>query len=497
MDIKNYIYITAVSRGISILEEYIKHNNNHVMYILLLSVSVYLIYILYENIKSIDFINHNNNESSIIISSHRKKGNNSILSNDTEYITLYSKYFRSISHYILNNNDIKINHLIEKNSIENTLYKNIEYILLPDIGNKILICKKRNIYFEIINNKILENNQYIILTSYKLTIPTLNKVNIIKKFLDECEMMYNTHSNKNKQQTIFEYIDNYINQDEYNIELMFYEHPFISNKILGKNIFYDELPQLISYIEQFIPENYEINKAKYANMGTPYKASILLHGPPGCGKSSTIKGILNKTGRHGLIVQWSKLKTCREFCSLFRNPVINGTKYNLSEICYIFEDFDANANNIIKTRIELKQNYIVNNNEQDIKKIVESIKENNKIDKIDLLTLDCILNVLDGILELDNAMIIFTTNIPLVNIDPAFIRAGRIDFKLHLTYCSVNTICKIIQLKFGNIDNPIDKGKIKLLIDNILLPCDVQNICFKHNNITDCVDELLQLQNKK
>jgi hypothetical protein len=273
--------------------------------------------------------------------------------------------------------------------MENTIHRNVEYILLPDFGNKITICKKHNIHFEILTNLVTENGQFITLNSYKISIPSPNKTAILKLFLDECEIAYNMRSNKNKQQTVFEYIDSYMNEDDSTIEMSFYEHPFISNKILGKNVFYDELPKLLDYIDQFTPEKCEQNRQKYAQMGTPFKASLLLYGNPGCGKSSTIKGILNKTGRHGVIVQWSKLKTCREFCSLFRNPIINGQKYNLSELCYIFEDFDANQNNIVKTRMGLKKQELPKmgdsgDPEIDMRKMLETIKENNKIEKIDV-----------------------------------------------------------------------------------------------------------------
>jgi hypothetical protein len=423
---------------------------------------------------------------------------------DGEYVTLYSKYFRALSHHIMNVPGI--NALIETNSTENGQYRNVEYILLPDIGKKILICKKRNIYFEIINNEIFENNKYITLQSYKVSIPSPNKIEVIKRFLDDCEIVYNGRTNKNKEQTIFEYIDNYINEDDSTIELMFHEHAFVSNKILGKNVFYDELSALISYIEKFVPENYEENRAKYANMGSPYKATILLHGPPGCGKTSTIKGILNRTGRHGLVVQWSKMKTCREFCSLFRNPIINGQKYGLSEVCYIFEDFDANVNNVVKMRSELslRANSATLLEDDDMKEYKgsgsgistikdrewlrtqeQSVKDNKKTDA---LTLDCVLNVLDGILELDNAMIIFTTNLPLNNIDPAFIRSGRIDFKMKLGHCSIDTVRKILELKFGAFEHTL----FNQLKGGVLLPCDVQNACFKYDTVDECLYELHQ-----
>jgi chaperone BCS1 len=37
---------------------------------------------------------------------------------------------------------------------------------------------------------------------------------------------------------------------------------------------------------------------KFAKKGMPYKMGLLLHGPPGTGRSSLIKCISESTGRH-------------------------------------------------------------------------------------------------------------------------------------------------------------------------------------------------------
>ena len=178
-----------------------------------------------------------------------------------------------------------------------------------------------------------------------------------------------------------------------------------------------------------------------------------MHGPPGCGKSCSIRGILNRTGRHGILIPWSKMKSCGELCSLIRNPIINNKELSLKEVCFIIEDFDANQNSVLKTRSETKKtekaspspsicetDLIETNSPEDLNK-TELIVELNKTRKLlelamtsnksddDELTLECVLNLLDGIVELHDAMFIFTTN-HLENIDPAFLRPGRIDYIL-------------------------------------------------------------------
>jgi hypothetical protein len=112
-----------------------------------------------------------------------------------------------------------------------------------------------------------------------------------------------------------------------------------------------------------------------------------------------------------------------------------------------------------------------------------------KVEKMDILTLECVLNVLDGILELHNAMIIFTTNIALENMDPAFIRAGRIDYKLKLDYCSVRTVRDILRQKYGDFD----VGLLADIKDGVISPCDVQNMCFICDTVEECIYRLFTL----
>ena len=93
---------------------------------------------------------------------------------------------------------------------------------------------------------------------------------------------------------IFEYNGNETCDEE--VSLKYNEFIMEHNKNLKKNIFFDEKQKLLNYIEPFIYNKEEtINKGEecYKNAGMTFKAGLLFHGYPGCGKTSTIKGILN------------------------------------------------------------------------------------------------------------------------------------------------------------------------------------------------------------
>ena len=180
---------------------------------------------------------------------------------------------------------------------------------------------------------------------------------------------------------------------------------------------------------------------KYEYYGIPFKGVCMLHGPPGCGKSSLIKSTIKYTGRHCVLVSWSKLKTCGEFVALFRPLKIGNRVYEQNELIIVFEDFDANSSEILKTRENLKAVKKTNGkqslefSEEKLKKICEenflvpmTCHQNN-----DDLNLEYILNVLDGIVELHNSLVFFTTN-DLESIDPALKRVGRIDKTIKMDY---------------------------------------------------------------
>jgi len=69
--------------------------------------------------------------------------------------------------------------------------------------------------------------------------------------------------------------------------------------------------------------------------------------------------------------------------------------------------------------------------------------------KSDKLTLAGLLNALDGPLDAEDRIVIMTTNHP-EQLDPALIRPGRIDRKIHLTYCQHEAVCSMIKLYYGS-----------------------------------------------
>ena len=114
----------------------------------------------------------------------------------------------------------------------------------------------------------------------------------------------------------------------------------------------------------------------------------------------------------------------------------------------------------------------------------------------DSVNLSCFLNILDGIIELHGIMIIMTTNHP-EKIDEALIRPGRFDFKYEFKKATVSVLKDMLNFKFELSSNEIDQyTELNNLKDHVLSPAEIQSICFKNNNIIDCINDIIQAYQK-
>lgn len=273
---------------------------------------------------------------------------------------------------------------------------------------------------------------------------------------------------------------------------------------LYKNVTFDNIisrhkEKLMSYLDNFV----SANKNTYKRI-VNYNFGAIFHGIGGTGKTLLCKVIANYLNRNILIVDMRKIKTVDMFEKIFLNKEI------IDKFVIILDEFDF-VQGIIKDRNnntasnmtsntstldtlkdrQLKLLSIISANKnkeggtddiflQELNMLNKKIEEEENI-----LTLDTLLTLFDGIVEMRNRCIIATTNF-IDRIDPCLIREGRFDLKLELAKYTNEEIKNFLKYFFEG-----DKGLEKIdnisFLDDVYTPAQVVNIVGTSKTLEECV----------
>jgi hypothetical protein len=373
------------------------------------------------------------------------------------------------------------------------------------------------------NVEIFIENYSILLFSYVLNLTELKKV------VDEMRKRYEYEINNKLGNQKYFFDEQHVSlpmDSEGNIrfdmalkEMTFSMTAFHTNKSFN-NLFGNHLKVLKERVHLFID-----NPKWYMERGIPHTLGVLLHGPPGTGKTSVIKAIAKDTNRHIFNIKLSTDTTQTQMRNLFfkERVVVNNGGTNivfnipLDERIYVLEDVDCltdvvykrDKKQVVQDRVGEKEknigmsrqlnhfshmdNEIVGysndsmfmeagsqftisdvNKNQEIKpfKREKDLSENGE-----KLNLSFLLNLLDGILETPNRILIMTTNYP-EKLDDALVRAGRIDIKVRVGNCNVDMIKEIYGFFYGEKELDLG-GKTG---DTKITPADMNKICIDNFN---------------
>jgi len=250
---------------------------------------------------------------------------------------------------------------------------------------------------------------------------------------------------------------------EYSSE--YQEFKFVSGKSFD-NVFFPQKDDIIKRIDFFTN-----NKEWYMKRGIPHTFGFMFYGLPGCGKTSTIKAMANYTKRHIVSVPLSKVKSCKDLLDVFYKTRINGNYIPLHKRLYVLEDIDCDdLKHIVAERNKKSPSSDDDSDRSDDDGekdnfLLQALMKNNKANAENggkkggfmnffssNLTLAGILEVLDGVMEMDGRMLVMTTNYP-ERLDSALIRPGRIDVKLNFGKCTTHCLGEMYEHFFEDPTN--------------------------------------------
>jgi len=169
-------------------------------------------------------------------------------------------------------------------------------------------------------------------------------------------------------------------------------------------------PEKTDLVEDIV--RFRASKQRYAHLGVPYHRGYLLYGPPGTGKTSLISAVA---------AHFSLSIYCFNLADMNDRTLMNAVNQVPANSLLLFEDIDC-----MKTG-NTRATSISNSGSEET---ATADRKQNTTDRGGL-TLSGLLNVLDGFYAPTGVLFVMTSN-HVEELDPALLRPGRIDYKIHL-----------------------------------------------------------------
>ena len=332
------------------------------------------------------------------------------------------------------------------------------------------VCLEQDVFFQLDDLRVTDGQ----LEMVKFTLYCHDHdVQHLQSFVETCNADYERRM-ANKLGTHRYYFDQMIQTKTKGVQnplptshLVYTKAQFKTNRTFA-NVFFEERNHVRDRVNFFLTR-----RDWYDAKGIPYTLGFMFHGPPGVGKTSSIKAIANEGKRHIVNVQLAEIKTKAQLQHLFFNDEIhvfngiNTEKYTIpvSERLYVIEDIDAMGDTVL--RREWKKPVTVKAPTGD------PFLDREKEEK-DVIDLAFILNLLDGTLEANGRILAITTNFP-ERIDRALIRPGRIDMIVNFKKCNLAVLQEMVR-SFYDSDTVVDDESLNYKWS----PAEVNQILFRN-----------------
>jgi hypothetical protein len=265
------------------------------------------------------------------------------------------------------------------------------------------------------------------------------------------------------------------------------------------SIFFEQKDILLQTIKDFT----ERTGAWHPRRQRTHKLVIMMSSAPGHGKTSCLKALAKFTDRDLFTVNPAVCHTDRDLsvvmmsdCVPYRDASVDVFSRDivpLSQRIVVMEDLDAcGCDHLLHREAE----------EREHERLVKQMKELVKVDSTTMVappskpetTFSGFLNVLDGMAELHDLILVITTNKP-DKFDPAFIRPGRIDLMLDLKGMTTRMVRQMMEYYFH--PDVMNERTVNVLEDYMknreteLAPCVVEEVCQLAHNVEEAVERLV------
>ncbi len=208
-------------------------------------------------------------------------------------------------------------------------------------------------------------------------------------------------------------------------------------------------------------------------IGLQHKFNVLLHGKPGTGKSTSIMVIASDLKRDIYYINMQNVILNEDLQLLF--DYVN--KHVTAGGIIVIEDIDLATPIVLQRKNE--------SGEYNINDVIN--KQKSK------LTLEYLLNILNGTLTVDNSIFIMTTN-AIDSLDAAFIRPGRFDVNIELQECDRYQISEIYLKMIGKV---LPENILQSIPEYKFTPADVmyhiKNYIFdKHATMEEILEPFIE-----
>lgn len=323
-----------------------------------------------------------------------------------EYLIL--KFLKNVQEgeIIAKRGEVEIGLLDMQNETFTDEYQQVQNMTLDEYEEQTKSIKKTYDHTIYIRHSIIEQKKSFILTSKTASS------DMIKAYVKKVTII--RYKNENTI-TVYRPLIQGKKKDERTIE---WEKVLVKTNKTVKNTIYSQKvnKDLFDDLQQFIE-----NENVYSKRGMPYNRGYFLEGPAGTGKTSVAKIIANM---YGIPVFCLDLTTIDENSTLIR--LMTEINYYTNQEGYILLMEDADRSEFFD-----KERYRYDEKKQS------------------KLTMDCLLNCIDGVLEPHGRILIITSNFPeVIQQHKALIRPGRIDKIIKIDNCDVDQIKRMYELFF-------------------------------------------------